>query len=144
MARSAKFSLSAAVLAAMLAADAAAADLAVSVIGLRNANGEVHIAVYDRPETYPESEGMLTEVKVPIAGNRAHYIFKDLKPAFYAIAVYHDENSNRDFDTGFMGMPLEGYGFSNDARVFLGPPSFDEAKFALPKDGTVTVIKMTY
>lgn len=123
---------------------AQAADLSVVVTGLRSDNGDVHIAVYDRAEAFPESEGMLSEVTVPIQDRRARYVFKNLPPAFYAVAVYHDENGNHDFDTGFLGIPLEGYAFSSGARVFLGPPSFDDAKFALPAEGAEAVIPITY
>ena len=54
-----------------------------------------------------------------------------LKKKSYAIAVYHDENDNDSFDQGFLGIPLEDYAFSNNAAVFLGPPSFDDAAFIL-------------
>ncbi len=128
----------------MVAGQTLGADLTVTVTGLRNANGEVHIAIYDRPESFPDSDGMLREIKAPIVGTQARHVFKRLKPAFYAIAVYHDENANHDFDTNVIGLPLEGYGFSSGARVFLGPPAFDAAKFALPAEGTETVIEMTY
>jgi uncharacterized protein (DUF2141 family) len=134
----------AALLAAIPSISAQAADLSVVVTGLRSGNGDVHIAVYDRADAFPESEGMLSEVKVPIRDRRARYVFKNLPPAFYAVAVYHDENGNHDFDTGFLGIPLEGYAFSSGARVFLGPPSFDDAKFALPAEGAEAVIPMTY
>jgi uncharacterized protein (DUF2141 family) len=121
-----------------------AADLSVVVTGLRSGNGDVHIAIYDRADAFPESEGMVSEVKVPIQDRHARFVFKNLPPAFYAVAVYHDENANHDFDTGVLGIPLEGYAFSSGARVFLGPPSFEDAKFALPAEGAETVIPITY
>jgi uncharacterized protein (DUF2141 family) len=144
MARSRSVTVFALLLACSLCGGAFGADLTVTVTSLRNANGDVHIAVYDRADAFPESEGMISEVKVAISGNQARHVFKNLRPAFYAVAVYHDENANHDFDTGFLGLPLEGYAFSSGARVFLGPPSFDEAKFALPAEGAEAVIKMTY
>ena len=60
-------------------------------------------------------------------------IITDLKESFYAIAIYHDQNSNNKFDT-FLSIPQEKFGFSNDAKVFFGPPSFDEAAFYLKKN----------
>ena len=51
-----------------------------------------------------------------------------MKAGVYAIAVYHDENNNGQFDRLF-AIPLEKYGFSNNAKVFLGPPTFKEASF---------------
>ena len=56
----------------------------------------------------------------------------DLDESYYAIAIYHDKNSNDEFDT-FLSIPKEKFGFSNDAKVFLGPPSFSEASFFLKR-----------
>ena len=58
---------------------------------------------------------------------------KDLDESHYAVAIYHDKNSNGEFDT-FLSIPQEKFGFSNDAKVFFGPPSFDEASFYLKKN----------
>lgn len=118
-----------------------AADLEVEVIGLSSNDGDVHIAVYDTPELFPDSDGMIIETHVPISENRAVMIFKDLKPGRYAIAVYHDANGNHDFDQGIFGLPLEDYGFSNDARVFFAPPSFDEAAFEVLEPQTKITIR---
>lgn len=52
--------------------------------------------------------------------------FNSLKAGTYAIRYFHDENENGELDTGTFGIPTEGYGFSNDARGFMGPPSFDD------------------
>jgi uncharacterized protein (DUF2141 family) len=47
----------------------------------------------------------------------------------YGISAYHDENSNDELDTNFLGMPVEDYCASRNARGTFGPPSFDDAKF---------------
>ncbi len=129
------------VAAALAAGDAAwGADLRVSVTGLRSAAGDVHIALYDRAEAFPRSRGMLKDVQVTIRGNTAGTVFTGLAPGEYALAVYHDENGNDEFDQGFLGIPLEDYAFSAGARAFFGPPSFAEAKVTVPPNGLDIVI----
>ena len=51
---------------------------------------------------------------------------------------------NGKLDTNRFGFPTEGYGFSNDARELLGPPSFSAASF--PYDGSALnmTIKLHY
>ncbi len=49
-------------------------------------------------------------------------------PGTYALAVYHDANSNKKLDIGALG-PTEAYGFSNNPRILLSPPSYTKAKF---------------
>ena len=51
-------------------------------------------------------------------------IIDNLKEGYYAMAIYHDENSNNEFDT-FLSFPEEKYGFSNDAAVFLINDNWD-------------------
>jgi len=116
-------------LTALLPVAAIAATLNVEILGLASNKGDVHIALYDNPDAFPDSDGMRAETQVGITGHRAEVSFSDLQPGRYAIAVYHDENGNHDFDQGLFGIPLEDYGFSNDAKVFFGPPSFNEAAF---------------
>ncbi len=80
--------------------------------------------------------------RVKIKDRRAIAVFKGLRPGRYAVAVYHDENDNGEFDQALFGIPLEDFGFSNDATVFLGPPSFGEAQVSVPEEGARITIHM--
>ena len=128
----------------LFAANSNAADLTVKILGLRNGKGDVHIALYDNPKDFPSSDYMLREVKKRITNRKTEYRFINLTPGYYALAAYHDENGNDSFDTNFLGLPTEGYAFSNDAQAFLGPPSFLDAQITLKLEGSVTHIKMGY
>ena len=58
--------------------------------------------------------------------------------------MFHDENANNEFDTNFIGLPVEGYGFSNDAAVFLGPPDYEDAVVEITPEGETLVVKLNY
>ena len=120
------------------AAPAMAAELRVKVMGLRSADGAVHFAVYDRAQGFATEEGKIggTQVKARAGGVVA--VFDGLAPGTYAVAVYHDENGDGVFNQGLFGVPLEDFGFSNDAPVWFGPPAFADAAFAV--EGKVTAI----
>ena len=114
--------------------DLKCAELVIKILNIEEKKGSIHFALYDNPEFFPENEGkkigfkkMVTELV------DEQVIITDLKESFYAIAIYHDQNSNNKFDT-FLSIPQEKFGFSNDAKVFFGPPSFDEASFFLEKN----------
>jgi len=119
-----------------------AADLAVKVIGLDNNDGTVHVALYNKPDHFPDRVGVLSDQQTTIGDRQAVTVFRDLIPGQYAIAVYHDENNDDEFNQGFLGIPLESYGFSNGAKAFLGPPSFTESAIQVPNTGTSTVIDL--
>ncbi len=64
-----------------------------------------------------------------IHGGKALCVFRGISPGVYALSAFHDENSNGKLDTNFLGMPVEDYCASRNARGTFGPPSFDDAKF---------------
>jgi uncharacterized protein (DUF2141 family) len=59
--------------------------------------------------------------------------FEHVQSGTYALAVIYDENMNGKLDTNWLGIPIEGYGFSNDAKGLFGMPSYSAARF--PYDG---------
>jgi uncharacterized protein (DUF2141 family) len=118
-----------------------AVDLQINVVGLRSIQGEIHFGLFNRPEAFPKGES-LAGTKVKVTSGSVTVVFTDLQPGTYAVSLYHDENSNGRFDKNFLGLPQEGYGFSNDARpTLLGPPSFTQASFTV--DGNQKVITIT-
>jgi uncharacterized protein (DUF2141 family) len=125
-------------------ADAEAADLTVTVEGLRSDKGHVSFGLYDQPGRFPTREGVIATGSAKADGRRAVYVFHDLTPGRYAVSVFHDENDNGKFDRSMIGLPLEGYGFSNDAKVRLSPPSFDEAIFMVGEAGASIIINIVY
>src|SRR5206468_574223 len=65
-------------------------------------------------------------------------------PGDYAIVAYHDANANRDLDQGMLGIPKEGYGFSNDVRPVFSAPSFAAARFAAGPGDTNVAVHLRY
>jgi len=63
-------------------------------------------------------------------GATALCVFNKIQPGTYGISAFHDQNSNGKLDTNFLGMPIEDYCASNNARGVLGPPSFEDSKFS--------------
>jgi uncharacterized protein (DUF2141 family) len=103
----------------------------VDILGIRNSTGTVDCALFDSPDGFPnEFLHFATNVMViKIRDTKARCDFLDIPPGTYALAVIHDENMNGELERKWPGIPTEGYGFSNDAKGFLGPPSFSAASF---------------
>lgn len=137
------FIASAAIVAALiLTGNAPTADLTVAVTGLRSTAGTVHVALYDSREGFPDSDHILDDRVVPASSPVAR--FAGIAPGTYAVAIYHDENGNDEFDRSLLGIPREGFAFSKGAQALLGPPSFDDAAFTVEAGGTAVTIPMTY
>jgi len=133
-----------AVLGAGFSGPGLAADLIVQVDGVRNSEGLVRLALYDRAEDYPRKGKAIVTEDVPAESGSMTFIIPDLAAGSYAIALFHDEDGDNDFDQNFIGLPEEGYGFSMGAKAFLGAPRFAEAAFALGDEGTTTTVTLVY
>lgn len=122
-----------------------ATKLIVNISHLRSERGEVAVTVYPSdPRRFLAPRGKLMRARVKADMPTTQACFYLPKPDAYAVAVYHDANANRDFDRNGVGMPSEGFAFSNDAPSKFGVPSFDAARFVVKTDDTVLRMKMRY
>jgi uncharacterized protein (DUF2141 family) len=121
------------------AGHARAGRLVITIDGLRSASGHVFVAIFTRPDGFPDGDYSYRHVKVRAAAHPLTVVFDDLPPGRYAAGCYHDENNNRRLDTNFFGYPLEGYALSNDIRAVFSRPRFEAAAFWVNgSDGHVT------
>jgi uncharacterized protein (DUF2141 family) len=117
-----------------LTAAAEASDLDVELRGLRNLRGIVHVCLTREATHFPDCAGDPRAVRRSIpASQAARFDIPDLAPGNYALSVIHDENGNGRLDT-MLGIPREGFGFSRNPRIRMGPPRFAETVF--PVTGT--------
>jgi uncharacterized protein (DUF2141 family) len=107
----------------------------LKIDGVDVAVGEIRIAIFDSENRYMENPS-LAEI-VPVSQTNIEWQIENLAYGQYAIAVYHDKNKNGKLDTNMLGIPLEEYGFSNNARGRFGPASWSQAKFTVNKRTTV-------
>ena len=130
--RSTSLLLVAGLLAASASAPVFAAELTVHLHGIRAQSGLLKVAVVDSQDGWDGKAAPVQGNGAPPQGEDASFTFKDLKPGAYAVMITHDENGNGKLDTNVMGMPLEGYGFSNNPQV-MRKPTWDEARFEIGK-----------
>ena len=118
----------------------------VKVLNIRNSAGTVACALFESPAGFPiEYLRFATNIMViKIRDTQARCDFLDIPLGTYALAVIHDENTNGKFDTNWMGVPTEGYGFSNDAKALLGAPSFSAASFQYDGQNLELTISLHY
>jgi uncharacterized protein (DUF2141 family) len=121
------------------------ATLIVEVEGLKDDQGKLHASLYASEEGFPtKPEKALRHVDVPIVAGKARVVFEGLPPGGYAVAAYHDENGDGKLDTGFLGIPTEGLASSNDAKGFMGPPSFEKARVEVAPGENRIVMHVAY
>jgi uncharacterized protein (DUF2141 family) len=128
-------------IASLAGASARAADLDITVADVRVAKGTLMIALVDSAAGWDDQAKAVAASTRKAAGAQEVFHFPNLPPGTYAAKVMHDENDNGKLDVNVMGMPVEGYGFSNNPQV-LRKPTFDEAKFDLGAAGGAITIHL--
>lgn len=120
-----------------------AAELTVTVDNVRNDKGVVRLSVYASPEEWPDKSAKNHDQVKPAKAGPVTFKF-NLPPGVYAVNAFHDENNDGKFKTNLIGLPEEGYGFSNDVRPTYKAPSFDKAAFELLPAGGVIHFSLVY
>ena len=119
------------------------ARLTITATQLRNAKGEVAFTVYpDDRRRFLAKGGKLLRARVPAKAPATEACFW-LPPGHYAVATYHDENADHDFNRTLFAIK-EGFGFSNDASTTLGLPSFKNVRFPVTAPSTKIQVRTRY
>jgi uncharacterized protein (DUF2141 family) len=117
-------------------------DLTIIIIGFKNDNGDVKVALSNSAEEFSSKPKDAAPFRADLAfikDKKAQLVFKDLPFGEYAVRLFHDENGNGKIDTNFLGIPKENYGFSNNARASFGPPKYEKAKFDFQESQTIEI-----
>jgi uncharacterized protein (DUF2141 family) len=131
---------------AVAMAQAPCPGIHVTILNIRNSIGTVACALFESSEGFP-NEFLLSATNVmviKIRKSQARCDFEDIPPGKYAMAVIHDENMNGKLDTNWLGVPTEGYGFSNKATGVLGPPAFSAASFRYDGQNVELTMSLKY
>jgi len=119
----------------------------VTILNILNGNGTVDCALFDAPKGFAvdalHSAMRLVAMKVP-PDTEARCDFENIPSGTYALVVLHDENMDGKLDANWLGIPSEGYGFSNDAKAPFSAPSFSDAAFAYDGQKLELTIKLRY
>jgi uncharacterized protein (DUF2141 family) len=125
------------------AASAPAASIDVSVTGLRSTKGQVLVCLTANPKKFPDCSDDKAAVRLAIKSiNASQFRLTAPGPGTYAIALVHDENINNKMDMRLF-LPREGFGFSRNPAIGMGPPKFKSASFSV-NGNTAQTIKMKY
>ena len=114
-------------------------SLTVQVYGFGDNTGKSFVGLYRTSDPWPEIKKQYIGKVVSITNKTATVSFDQLPTGTYAIAVFHDKNNNGILDKNLVGMPVERYGFSNNARETFSAPSFNSAAVELNADKAIGI-----
>lgn len=120
-------------------------SLNVEVTGLRNRTGQICLSLFTDPKAFPtEPDRAVINRCDKIVASPMVVTFKNLPAGNYAIALIHDANGDREANRNFLGVPTEGFGFSQNPAVRTSAPKFNESAVAVAGPSTTIKIKVQY
>ena len=120
-------------------------QMKIEIQGVSNAKGNLGVLLFNQKDGFPSDHTKaFRQTTVAAKKGSNTMVFDHVPPGTYAVAVMHDENTNLKLDTNWVGMPLEGYGFSGNKMGLMGPPSFSDASVRVGETAITIVIRMRY
>ncbi len=114
--------------------------------GLRSSDGQILMGIYTSNETF-KKEKPLKNIEIRkrnIKKGKMRFTL-DLPEGEFGFSVCDDENGNGEMDYNFVGMPKEGFGFSDFYLSGLSRPMYDDFSFEVRKGMTTPItIKLRY
>lgn len=119
--------------------------LQIHVNGIKSEKGNITLMLYgDRDEDFLKKGKRLSRLRVPAKKGGVSVCMPLPASGSYAISLYHDEDANKKLTRNFLGLPIEGYGFSRDAAISYRLPQLDEAVIGAMPGDTQIQIRMRY
>ncbi len=125
--------------------DPTPAAIQVTVENVRSSKGLITAVLYDdNPDTFLKKGARLDRIRVEAREGETLLCLNAPSAGRYTVALYHDENGNKEFDRNFLGIPSEGYGFSNNPGFRFGKPKQKETLFSIENSLTSLRVSVLY
>lgn len=118
-----------------------AADLEVVVRGFEDNQGAAIISLHNNKDTFPSEISKAFRMTTAKINNKTVSVtFTDVPAGTYALAVVHDQNSNGELDTNFLGIPQEGVVVSGSGSKSFGAPAYEDSVFSFEGDTVIPLV----
>lgn len=111
--------------------------LTIHFVGMKSDVGKVYVGLHNTKKAFLKER--CKEAIVVVNNKIAQVKFENLPLGEYSVSSFHDINDNGKLDTSFIGIPKEPIGVSNNAKGFMGPPKYKDAKFKFVDNKEITI-----
>lgn len=113
--------------------------LTIQVQGIKDIKGKIQIGIYNDAAKFPKVGGEYRTEYMEVNANEVTYQAKNLRNGKYAIALFHDINSDGVCNLNFLGIPKEPYGFSKNIRPIWSAPTFSKTEILVHSDTQISI-----
>ncbi|MCL8007389.1 DUF2141 domain-containing protein [Gelidibacter japonicus] len=115
-------------------------QLTIHVQNIKSLKGEIIIGVFNTDKDFLKDGVAIKNYTITVDKATETIVIKDLPKGEYAVSLYHDENSDKECNRNFLGIPKEGYGFSNNVKPKFSAPSYEDCKFLLLDNKVLDIV----
>jgi uncharacterized protein (DUF2141 family) len=125
--------------------DTHAQQVKLKVTDIKSTKGKIVIILFKDHETFEEERGFRRiAFSKDSLKNGAIDLHFTIEPGIYGITLLDDEDSNGVMNKNFIGIPKEGFGFSNYYLNKMRLPHFDEFKTKINPGKNTVLIRLKY
>ncbi len=114
-------------------------QLTVIISGINKVKGKLVIGLFDNKSDWLKKGKEFSVKTIEIKSKEETIIFDKLPDGEYGVSAYHDHNSDGKCNRSIIGYPVEGFGFSRNAKVFIKAPGFKKVSFTVTESTTVSL-----
>jgi uncharacterized protein (DUF2141 family) len=122
----------------------ARANINLEIEDIAQGRGEIVVLVYNQQQDFLQESKAFRSYTAQMVKGKAKIQLKKLPEGEYAISVFHDQNYDKRLTKNFLGIPLEGFGFSRNPKVRLGPPDYRDCVIRYSGETIKEKISLTY
>ena len=123
-------------------APAVAADVTVTLTGVRVGKGDLYLSLQTRDE-FLKNQGRYGAIVARPAPGDHQVTVRDVPAGDYAIAVWHDTNGDRKFSADAQGIPTDGWAMVN-GKALRAAPQWEQVRFTVPTGNVAATLDMIY
>jgi len=121
-------------------------NVEITLTDVRSTKGQIVVSAFTDNQSFINNKMFMMKnfAKTNMSNGKMTVKF-DIEPGTYGFVILDDENSNNEMEYNFLGIPKEGFGFSNYIHSGFKRPNFDDFKIKINKNQNVRItIKTTY
>jgi uncharacterized protein (DUF2141 family) len=114
----------------------------LKISGLKPQESKLYIALFNSADGFPKGDQSWKTEVTSVKDSTVTHQFACEKVDQLAVAVFQDLDGNGVLSKGDFGIPSEPYGFSNNARGLMGPPTFKQSQIKIDHAETILEIHL--
>jgi len=114
-------------------------SLTIEIPNIKKAQGVIEIGLFTDKKGFPKKGKQQKKYVFKVNSLKQVFKIKNISEGEYAVAIYHDKNTDGECNRNLIGIPKEPYGFSNNYKPLFSAPDFKDCLLNIKSDTTISI-----